>query len=205
MRTFITKLLREGLLNESYITQSELNRLEKELDALFADVGIDIDFTEHFFDRVNHKRNEKDITIDELRLIFKNAYGKYKDVLGKYGDGFKAVFRNRQTQINIPFSLQWDSENDELDLVSKTVMRTNQFFSKEPFLTVDDPNPVKIEKPKAKDKFKKVKLNTGDVVKYYEQSNRFTTLDDQEINLDDVFDHLPEELQNKVIELAEGK
>lgn len=199
MRHFIKTSLREGLLKESYITQSELNRLEKELDALFADVGIDIDFTEHFFERVNHERNKKDITIDELRLIFKNAYGKYKEVLSKYGDGFKAVFRNRPTNINIPFTLQWDSKNNELDLVSKTVMRTNQFFSQEPFLTVDDPNPVKIEKPQAKDKFKKIKLKSGDVVKYYELSNRFETLNGQEIDLDTIFDSLPDELQDKVL------
>lgn len=54
-------------------------------------------------------------------------------------------------------------------------------------------------------KYQKVTLTNGNQVKYYPKTNEFETMDDQPIKVDDVFDDLPEELQNKVIELTEGK
>ena len=34
-----------------------------------------------------------------------------------------------RTDVNVPFALQWDKDNQELDLVSKTVMRKQDFKS----------------------------------------------------------------------------
>ena len=69
MKNFIKKQLRESLIVESYVTSSQLNQLEAELDKLFADVGIDIEFTKHFLERVNDARNGREITIDEMGNI----------------------------------------------------------------------------------------------------------------------------------------
>ena len=41
------------------LTQTELDQLETFADRLFAKVGIDVEFTRHFLDRVNDTRNEK--------------------------------------------------------------------------------------------------------------------------------------------------
>ena len=54
-------------------------------------------------------------------------------------------------------------------------------------------------------KFKKIKLSDGTIVKYYEALNKFETLEGQPINVDDILDKLPEDLQNKVIELLENR
>lgn len=54
-------------------------------------------------------------------------------------------------------------------------------------------------------KFKKIKLSDDTIVKYYEALNKFETLEGQPINVDDILDKLPEDLQNKVIELLENK
>ena len=43
------------------VSQSQLNQVEKYLDKLWAKVGIDVEFTRHFMDRVNHARNGKPI------------------------------------------------------------------------------------------------------------------------------------------------
>jgi hypothetical protein len=40
------------------ITKSDLDQVEKFADRLFAKVGIDVEFTRHFMDRVNDARNE---------------------------------------------------------------------------------------------------------------------------------------------------
>jgi hypothetical protein len=54
-------------------------------------------------------------------------------------------------------------------------------------------------------KFKKIKLSDGTIIKYYEVINKFETLEGQPISVDDILDKLPEDLQNKVIELLENR
>jgi hypothetical protein len=195
MKLFIKTLLRESLLKEEYVTISQLKHLENELDNLFKHIGIDIEFTRHFFERVNDERNGRDITIDELRMIFKEVYVEYKNKLIKYGSGFEAVFKNPPTSINIPFILQWDNKNGELDLVTKTIMRKKNFMSDTPIL------PVGSNKPELqqRDKFNKISLLNGEKVRYYQDSNRFETLEGELLNIDDIFDLLTPELQDIVL------
>ena len=54
-----------SILNE-VISQAELDSIESYLDDLFAAVGIDIEFTRHFLDRVNDARNRKQIAPHEI-------------------------------------------------------------------------------------------------------------------------------------------
>lgn len=200
MNESIRGKLREGLLKESFVTQSQLNKLETELDNLFSSVGVDIEFTRHFFERVNDERNGRDITIDELRMIFKEVYSEYKSRLRKFGNGFEGVFKNPPTAINIPFILQWDDRNEELDLVTKTIMRKKNFMSDTPIL------PVGSNKPQVqlREKFSKIPLANGQKVRYYPESNKFETLDGQAINTDDIFDSLTPEMQEKVFNQLEA-
>lgn len=53
--------------------------------------------------------------------------------------------------------------------------------------------------PPRTDKFKKIKLSNGNVIKYYEAQTKFETLDGQPIDKNVIFDELPEELQDKVL------
>ena len=53
------KTFKDFILEE--ITKNDLNQIEKYADKLFAAVGIDIEFTRHFLDRVNDDRNKKPI------------------------------------------------------------------------------------------------------------------------------------------------
>lgn len=201
MKSFIQKLLREGLIKEGEVTMSQLTNLEKELDNVFNTIGVDIEFTKHFFERVNDERNERDITIDELRMIFKEVYSEYKNKLKKYGAGFEGVFKNPPTSINIPFILNWDKENQELDLITKTVMRKKDFKSTTPVLPVGSKNKPVPNAPREKPN----KFKIGDnIIKYYPESNRFETNKGQPIEIDDIFDSLPEELQDKVMSLMES-
>ena len=47
---------------EKEVKKSDLDQIERYADRLFASLGIDVEFTRHFMDRVNDKRNEKPIT-----------------------------------------------------------------------------------------------------------------------------------------------
>lgn len=109
------------------ITRVGLDVLEKAVDKLFAKVGIDVEFTRHFLDRVNDSRNKKQITIRELAFLFKKTYQKHGKTIAKLGPDIEAVLKDLETDINIPFALNWNRQQKELELVSKTVMRKPNF------------------------------------------------------------------------------
>jgi hypothetical protein len=109
------------------LTQGELDQLEVFADRLFAKVGIDVEFTRHFLDRVNDERNVKQITASELTRLFKQEYKRWGKPIAQMGPDSEAVLKDLATDVNIPFALRWDKENNELDLIAKTVMRKKNF------------------------------------------------------------------------------
>ena len=114
------------------LTQSELDQLEVFADRLFAKVGIDVEFTRHFLDRVNDERNVKQITAGELTRLFKQEYKRWGKPIAQMGPDKEAVLKDLATDVNIPFALRWDKENNELDLIAKTVMRKKNFKTTNP-------------------------------------------------------------------------
>ena len=108
------------------ITQSDLKEIEKYADKLFAAIGIDIEFTRHFHDRVNDPRNKKPITTAELIGIFRRTYKRHGKRIRKFSPGAEAVIKDMRADINMPFVINID-RNGMLDLVAKTVMRKRDF------------------------------------------------------------------------------
>ena len=109
------------------ISQSDIDQLERFADKLFAKVGIDVEFTKHFLDRVNDERNKKQITMSELTRLFKQEFKKWGKPIAQMGPDAEAVMKDLSTDINMPFVLKWDRDNKELDLVAKSVMRKPDF------------------------------------------------------------------------------
>ena len=108
------------------IKKSDLDQIEKYADRIFAAVGIDVEFTRHFLDRVNDARNIKQITPSELTRLFKQSFKKYGKKISKLGDDAQAVINDMKTNINVPFVLN-KTRGGELELVAKTVMRKKNF------------------------------------------------------------------------------
>jgi hypothetical protein len=127
------KSFNQHLLSEQTITKSDLDGVEKYADRLYKAVGIDVEFTRHFLDRVNDVRNKKQITVAELIRMFKQSYKKYGKKIAKLGPDAEAVLNDMQTDINMPFVLKWDGK--ELDLIAKTVMRKQNFGTPDPKLS----------------------------------------------------------------------
>lgn len=133
---------RSGMFTEQFdnkpkeITQADLKTIEVYADKLFKAVGIDVNFTRHFLDRVNDARNVKQITPDELTDLFKKSYEKYGKKISKLGPDAEAVLNDMRTNINMPFVLNWDRNSQELDLVAKTVMRKKNFMTQNQKLSV---------------------------------------------------------------------
>ena len=122
---------RDGLMRldelDKKITQSDLEALETFADRIFGKVGIDVEFTRHFLDRVNDDRNGEQITGSELTRLFKQEYKRWGKPIAQMGPDAEAVMKDLQTDINMPFALRWDRDNNELDLIVKTVMRKKDF------------------------------------------------------------------------------
>lgn len=110
---------------DAQISKADLDNVEKYADRLYKAVGIDVEFTRHFLDRVNDARNKKQITVAELIRLFKQSYKKYGKKIAQLGPDAEAVINDMQTDVNMPFALKWDGK--ELDLVAKTVMRKPNF------------------------------------------------------------------------------
>lgn len=108
------------------ISKSDLDQVEKYADRLFKAVGIDVEFTRHFLDRVNDSRNKKPINQAELIRLFRLTYKKYGKRISKMGDDAQAVIHDMETDVNMPFVLNLD-KNNMIDLVAKTVMRKKDF------------------------------------------------------------------------------
>lgn len=119
------------------ITKPMLDKLESYLDQLFASLGVDVEFTRHFLDRANDARNQQPITLKELAILFKDAYNKYGKRIAQMGPDAEAVIKDMRSDVNVPFVLDWDSANQELDLIAKTVMRKKDFRTSNPELPLN--------------------------------------------------------------------
>ena len=108
-----------------FISYKQLDSVEIYADKLFKLIGVDIEFTKHFFDRVNDSRNGKPITVEELKDLFKRTYEQYRDKISTMQDEVEAVLFDMRSDINIPFVI--NINKGELDLVTKTVMRKHDF------------------------------------------------------------------------------
>jgi hypothetical protein len=123
---------------QEFVTQSELNDVEKIADEWFEDYGIDVVFTKHFIERVNDERNGKPISSEELEDLFTQTAEKYGEKLANLPDNYQAVLFKLRNDINLPFALNYDDENNEMDLVAKTVMRKKNFQTSNPKLALEE-------------------------------------------------------------------
>ena len=104
---------------------SQLNQVEKHLDKIWAKVGIDVEFTRHFHDRVNDARNGKPINTAELLRIYKQIYKRYGKPISQLSKGTEILLKDMSTDINVPVVLRWNGR--ELEMIAKTVMRKKNF------------------------------------------------------------------------------
>ena len=166
-------LLRDfGRRNEHIyeMAQSNLNAIEKYADSQLS--PEDIEFTKHFFDRVNDPRNGKEISDAELTGFFKRL-AKHKkeftDFLNKYKE---IVVTDSRSDINIPFV---KSANK---VIAKTIMRKADFKSSTPKIVneltnnekrIKDGNPANVYYAFYKGKFDAVywAMNPNDLFKIY--------------------------------------
>jgi len=113
-----------GMDSVNEMSQSSLQSVEdfadKELDPL------DIEFSSHFFDRLNDPRNLIPITSDELIEFFKRLSYKKGQLISFLKKYKEIVATDNKTNINIPLVQQANS------VIAKTIMRKKNFQSSNP-------------------------------------------------------------------------
>jgi len=123
------------LMEIEEMTSSELNSIERYADAELD--PIDVEFGNHFFDRLNDPRNGKEITSDEL-ISFFNRLAKKKEAFISFIERYREfVVKDKNSSINIPFVSQVNQA------LAKTVMRKPGFMTPDPTIAleegIDDP------------------------------------------------------------------
>ena len=111
------------------MAKSDLDDVEKYADKKLN--PLDIEFSKHFFDRVNDPRNDKEISTAELIGFFKRLSrnkNKFVEFLKKYQE---LVVKDSNTNINIPFVNQVDQ------VIAKTIMRKQDFSTSNPTITLE--------------------------------------------------------------------
>jgi len=115
-------------INEEF-TQEQMSLVEDYADKLFSELGLDVEFSKHFRERLNDPRNQKPITAAELIGLFKRTYQKSGRRISEMPPSAEAVIKDMRTDINTPFIIEYDRKNGELDLVLKTIMRKKNFMT----------------------------------------------------------------------------
>lgn len=111
------------------MAKSDLDNVEKYADKKLN--PLDIEFSKHFFDRVNDPRNNKEISTAELIGFFKRLSrnkNKFVEFLKKYQE---LVVKDSNTNINIPFV------NQVNQVIAKTIMRKQDFSTSNPTITLE--------------------------------------------------------------------
>jgi len=112
------------------ITSSELDSVERYADAELN--PIDVEFGNHFFDRLNDPRNGREITPEELMSFF-NRLSKKKEAFINFIKKYREfVVKDRNSSINIPFVSQVNQA------LAKTIMRKPGFMTPDPTIALQE-------------------------------------------------------------------
>jgi len=115
----------------------QIKKFESVVDKLFAKYDIDFNFTRHFGDRMDDSRNNPSITLKELAEFIKKMYKRQgKSIKGVAGA--EAVLKDIQSDLNIPVAVTYDRNNDEFDVVLKTIMRKKNFTSPDKIIKYEE-------------------------------------------------------------------
>ena len=119
------------------VSQKQLNDLEKFADRLLAKFDVDVEFTRHFADRMNDKRNDPPITVAELQRVFKKIAKKKAKNIRQNPDS-EAVIKDLQTDLNLPVVINYDRKKEEFEVVNKTIMRKKNFKTTSNVITTEN-------------------------------------------------------------------
>lgn len=109
----------------------------------FYSIGIIINFTKHFGDRIvdgakdDHGKRD-DISVEEMIDTFAKLYSHHKRIFKQAADfsdevkrgEFEGVIKNLMKKINVPFALDFNKTKGKYIMTCKTIMKRADFHTK---------------------------------------------------------------------------
>lgn len=130
MKTYLEFLIEK-------VTMQELESVETRLNRFFHKIGVDVEFSRHFLERVNDPRNNPEISAIEIEKTFLKAFASYNKEFSKFTDGeIERVIFDVQRDLNIPVITRFQRRKKGMELFAKTIMRKKNFRSPDPKLEV---------------------------------------------------------------------
>lgn len=84
----------------------EVVELERQLDNMFKTLGLDVEFSQHFVERLLGR--ERRVTIQDITSAFQRMKQKYKQRLlsAKKKGGYEAILKDFSNDLNIVFGIK---------------------------------------------------------------------------------------------------
>lgn len=113
---------------------ADLQKAELAIDIMFRDIGLDVQFSQHFKNRVlddGSEARDTDVTAREIYKAFnalKIKYGERLMAASNNRKEFVAILKDMSTDLNIPFVIDYDRAYKGLHkLKATTLMRKRNF------------------------------------------------------------------------------
>lgn len=116
------------------ITPQELYTVERFANDLFNKLGVDVQFSAHFVQRVNDPRNKPGIYVDDLIDMFRKEYQQHGKDLAQLPGEAQGVLRDAFTKLNLPFVIT--QRYGGKTLLAKSTMRKKVFGTTSKMFTV---------------------------------------------------------------------
>jgi hypothetical protein len=93
----------------------EVVELERQLDDMFKTLGLDVEFSRHFIERLLGR--ERRVTVQDITSAFQRMKQKYKQRLlsAKKKGGYEAILKDFSNDLNIVFGIKGN------DLINVTI------------------------------------------------------------------------------------
>lgn len=96
-------------------SSTEVKELEAQLDKMFSTLGLDVEFSRHFIERLLGR--EKKVTKEEIVTAFSELKRKYKNKLksAKKKEDYEAILQDLSHSLNIVFSIEPNKDKKDGD------------------------------------------------------------------------------------------
>lgn len=121
--------INEIILNER-VSRDELRALKLYLQKQYEPIGLDVEFSSHFVDRVNDPRNEPEISTAELGKLFRKSLDRYGKTFKDMHPETEVVLKDISTALNVPIAIK-RSEDAEKAVLATTVMRKKNYQTRD--------------------------------------------------------------------------
>ena len=125
------------------MSASEIEGSTEFLKKKFYSIGIVLNFTKHFGDRIldgakdEHGKRDN-VTLKDLFDTFAKIYSHHKRIFDEAKDfndevkrgEFEGVIQDEFTKINVPFVLVFDKNKGKFIITCKTIMKRDNFHTK---------------------------------------------------------------------------